>query len=164
MTTENNHYIINEGNSTNSIKLSKEEVICLYAFMIAMIKNKIDGYSFANYVEGNICIFKRDDLWEVYEAARGFEFEKNTYKNCHEACIRAIKLLANDMESKEIILGTFFKSLSINFTDAELAEFVNYSEIMHSKEKIEERKQYRIRILTLYKEDKINGKSYFSEN
>lgn len=160
MEGNNNSFYINIFN--NIIHLTKEELSCLYTFTIAIFKmNLLSSYNLFDKNSTIISIYKDNNLWQVYDNISG---NISVYENCYGACIKAINLISNDINNKELMLGIFFKFLNIKFNDLELEEFLKFLSNLDKEEKMDYSKKYRRKVLSLYKDEKISSNGYFIYN
>lgn len=104
--------------------LTDNEIICLYAFQLALIKNDENDlcrlFSFRNYGEDSICIYKKFQNWEVYIGQRGHTHIRKIFDNCVTACMTAIHMLSDDKELEKQLLYDFSYYLSKDYLKEEL--------------------------------------------
>lgn len=124
---EHKTHQIREYKAIASDKLSHQEIITLYAFKIAMIRNGWqDDYHFGNYSEQRLCIYKNGDFWEVYTTERGNAFFEAIMSDVTIACLHAIKHLADSSQIEREAIKLFQELLKKEYTKEELEEFLMY--------------------------------------
>lgn len=101
--------------------LTKDEIICTYAFQLAILNNaEYDNllciYNFGNYGEQLVNIYKNEQLWEVSIGERRISFEKKTFDNCILAYMYALEHLADCKEELKRLLFDFSKYLMKDYT------------------------------------------------
>jgi len=60
-----------------------------------------DYFHLGESAEQRVCLFKRNNLWEVYIVERGISFDKAVFEECFDACIEVINQLADSKETFE---------------------------------------------------------------
>ena len=112
---------------TDLKEISRDELICLYCFVISLIKSGLPSdYCFSNYGEGRVCIYKNDNFWYLYFTENSVRDGMVIYDNCLECCIHAINLIIKNNEMRDIAVGILRDMLCLKFDDNELNEFVKY--------------------------------------
>ena len=103
--------------------ITQNELICLYALQLALLKNDETGnlefFTLMNNEEG-ICITKNNESWEIYTLEKGNKYDKKIYDNCILTCIEVIGLLAKNQKEAKEILYDFSSYLQQNYTREQL--------------------------------------------
>lgn len=103
-------------NSNEIDNLTDVEIICLQAlessFVEADEKFLLRELSFGNYQEDSVCIFKKDENWEVCIYEKGYFHQKQVFPNCIDSCKRVIERLSDSKELKRQLLYNFYCALS----------------------------------------------------
>lgn len=108
--------------------LTTDEIICTYAFQLAILNNAeydnlLCRYNLGNYGEQMVNIYKDGQLWEVSFGERRSSFYRKTFNNCVLAYMYALESLACDKEFSKRLLFDFLKYLMYDYTNVQLGNF-----------------------------------------
>ena len=94
----------------NRLKIEKQEsdAIVYLRFVIENMGCKND-FHLGEYAEQKVCLFKRDNLWEVYIVERGNIFDKTRHEKIDDACIEVINKLSESIEISKKNKNKFLK-------------------------------------------------------
>ena len=108
--------------------LTTYEIICTYAFQLAILNNAehdnlLCNYNLGNYGEQMVNIYKDGELWEVSFGERRSSFERKTFNNCVVAYMYALQAIAYDKDLLDRLLFDFSKYLMKDYTEEQLGNF-----------------------------------------
>lgn len=83
----------------NRLKIEKKESdsIAYLRFVIEQMGCK-NEFHLGEYAEQKVCLFKKNNLWEVYIVERGNVFDKTTHEKIDDACMEVINMLSKSNE------------------------------------------------------------------
>lgn len=111
---------LNSYKTINEKDLNEDEKLILLELNEIMKKMGLDNYyHLGNYREESICLFKNNDLWEVYITERGNCYNKVVYDNCLEACFEVI-LQACDNKKDAMMVMDIMKEMFVKKEKIEL--------------------------------------------
>lgn len=95
--------LVSSYKSLDEVDLCVEESVILQELKKVMEEMGLDDcYHLGNYAEQRICLFKKDNLWEVYVAERGLGHNKELFDSCLDACIEVIKQACDNKQDVEV--------------------------------------------------------------
>lgn len=108
--------------------LTTDEIVCTYAFQLAILNNAeydclLCSYNLGNYGEQMVNIYKEKGLWEVSIGERRNSFNRRTFSNCVLAYMYALELLSDDKKQLKSLLFDFSKYLMKDYTEEQLGNF-----------------------------------------
>lgn len=143
------------GNKITSKELTLEEVRTLYAFVISLLKSGLPSdYYFGSYSEDRVCLYKNNNLWEVYLTKDNTRYGRIVFDDCQDACMCAINKIAPNVQMNKIATGVFEKLIKIKFEKEELKDFIKYFGFDQEAVTVEEKRAcrlYKRSLSTLYK-------------
>ena len=83
----------------NQIKQEYRKLTSLYYVITKM--GCENNFHFGEYAEQKVCLFKRDNLWEVYYAEKENIFDKTEHEELKDACIEVISKLSRLKEKSK---------------------------------------------------------------
>ena len=84
------------------INKTKQEYKKLTNLYYIITKMECENYfHFGEYAEEKVCLFKRDNLWEVYYSEKGNIFDKIECEELKDACIEVISKLSRLKEKSK---------------------------------------------------------------
>lgn len=124
---KDNKYV-NKYQEIDITNLTSDEIICTYAFQLAILNNAeydnfICCYNLGNYGEQMVNIYKDKESWEVSIGERRNAFERRTFSNCVLAYMYALELLADEKEQLKNLLLDFSRYLMKDYTIEQLGNF-----------------------------------------
>ena len=120
-------FLEESGNKIDFDGLTKSEIICLYAFQFTIIKN-VESiswcyYTFSDYGEDCVSLYKNNQSWEVYIGERGVAHNRKIFDDCAIACMTALSLFADSYEIEKQMLFDFYNYLKRDYTKEQLENF-----------------------------------------
>jgi len=88
-------FIPNQIKIVDFTNLNYGEKKCLYALSVVAFDYS-NNYTFKNYEEGKISLFKDGDIWQVYAVLDGKAYYPTCFLNLYEACEELLKNMMID--------------------------------------------------------------------